>query len=181
MGQKSYFIDAVMLAMQAHSGQFRKNSRKQFIIHPLRVSESILKRCKENPLIDKLRAAAVLHDTIEDTWINKDYLENHFDSSIAKWVWEVTEDQSLPPKERTIKYVKKLSGASDYGKFIKLADIMDNLKDPLPEKSLKGYLHKSLIIIKALEVDCKSDIFREFNHLKKDIIKEILKMQNSNH
>ncbi|MCH4153513.1 MAG: bifunctional (p)ppGpp synthetase/guanosine-3',5'-bis(diphosphate) 3'-pyrophosphohydrolase [Saccharofermentans sp.] len=76
---------AFYLAYKAHAGQKRKTG-EPYIIHPLAVTR-ILVDLKSDA--DTL-AAALLHDTIEDTLVDYEMLETMFGTAIAKLVDGVT-------------------------------------------------------------------------------------------
>src|SRR5512138_389327 len=59
--------EAIALAATAHAGQLDKSGRA-YILHPIRV----MQRCE--PYGVAAQMAAVLHDTVEDTWVTLDIL-----------------------------------------------------------------------------------------------------------
>ena len=61
------FEKALMVAIQAHSGQTDKQG-KPYILHPLAVAAQL------DSL--ELKTIAILHDTIEDSWVSKEFLLN---------------------------------------------------------------------------------------------------------
>ncbi len=160
---------ALLFAFQAHSGQFRKYSRHPYMIHPVRVSEFIQKNFSHREDVEEMRVAAILHDVVEDTWVEKKDVEESFGDKIALFVDELSKDKSLPKKEAAEKYVARLARASTQAKIIKLADIHDNLlDDDFPLYKHKKFPWESLQVLKAMDVDDK--VFRE----KKDfLIKQI--------
>jgi (p)ppGpp synthase/HD superfamily hydrolase len=74
-----------------------------------------------------LVAAALLHDTIEDTPVTHEELELAFGQDIAGLVAEVTDDKSLEKHERKELQVTEASGKSDRARMLKLADKASNL------------------------------------------------------
>ena len=75
--------------------------------------------------------AAVLHDTIEDTDTTAGELEQHFGAEVRDLVLEMTDDMSLPKKERKRLQIVNAPHASPKAKLIKLADKTANLEDLL--------------------------------------------------
>lgn len=75
-----------------------------------------------------LIAAAVLHDTLEDTATTFDELARLFGDRVADLVAEVTDDKSLPASERKRLQVEHAAHASRSAKIIKLADKTSNLR-----------------------------------------------------
>ena len=63
--QLDLLLDAVSFAARAHQGQFRKDGRTPYASHPTRVC--LVMRCVFGVEDPEVLAAAVLHDTIEDT------------------------------------------------------------------------------------------------------------------
>ena len=54
--------DAIEFATKAHEGQFRKGTRRPYIVHPIEVADIVSAMTNDEEVI----CAAVLHDTIED-------------------------------------------------------------------------------------------------------------------
>lgn len=82
-------------------------------------------------------AAAVLHDTIEDTETTGEELERQFGSEVRRIVEELTDDKSLPKEVRKRLQIEHASLASSKAKLVKLADkicnIVDVTNDPPPD------------------------------------------------
>ena len=74
-------------------------------------------------------AAALLHDTIEDTETSAAELEREFGAEIRSIVEEVTDDQTLPKAERKRLQVEHAAHLSHKAKLVKLADKIANLRD----------------------------------------------------
>ena len=89
--------DAMEFAAKAHEGQFRKGTRRPYIVHPIEVADIVSTMTKDEEVI----CAAVLHDTIEDcrgiTW---DVLKLRFGSRVADMVAQESEDKSKTWEER---------------------------------------------------------------------------------
>ena len=74
-------------------------------------------------------AAALLHDTIEDTDTSPAELREQFGERIAAMVAEVTDDKNLPKAERKRLQIVHAAGISPGAKLVKLADKICNLRD----------------------------------------------------
>jgi len=74
-------------------------------------------------------AAALLHDTIEDTDTTRAELEAEFGPAVAVVVSEVTDDKSLPKAERKRLQIEHAAHISHAAKLVKLADKICNLRD----------------------------------------------------
>jgi guanosine-3',5'-bis(diphosphate) 3'-pyrophosphohydrolase len=74
-------------------------------------------------------AAALLHDTIEDTRTSYDELKKKFGQRVAKIVLEVTDDKRLRKHTRKRLQVERAQALSRGAKLVKLADKICNLRD----------------------------------------------------
>jgi len=78
-------MSAIDFAAQSHSGQKRK-SGDQYITHPLAVAESLIDWGMDMDSV----IAGLLHDTVEDTDVTLDQIENLFGHNVAFLVDGVT-------------------------------------------------------------------------------------------
>lgn len=76
---------AYRLASIAHATQTR-DSGEPYVTHPLAVAKILAKMHLDHESV----SAAILHDVIEDTEFDKEYIQNHFGESIAYLVDGVT-------------------------------------------------------------------------------------------
>ena len=74
-------------------------------------------------------AAALLHDTVEDTDTTRDELRKEFGSVIDALVAEVTDDKTLPSPERKLRQETHAAELTDGAKVIKLADKISNVRE----------------------------------------------------
>lgn len=126
---------AEAIARKAHAGQTDK-AGNEYISHPLRVSE----RCKTL----KAKIVALLHDTIEDTYVTPDLLRQQgFDEEIIEGVLSVTRKDG----ETYAQFIER-AAVNAIGKEVKIADLEDNMDvrrlPDLGEKELhrlRKYLH----------------------------------------
>jgi len=121
------FIRALSFAAEKHRHQRRKDAAASpYINHPIAVAEVL----SEAGLDDEvLLAAALLHDTIEDTQTTYDELVTHFGKEIADLVLELTDDKSLPKDARKALQIAHAPNRSDRAKCLKMADKICNLRD----------------------------------------------------
>jgi (p)ppGpp synthase/HD superfamily hydrolase len=122
-------LEACSFAARAHRSQFRKDGETPYVSHAFRVCLIV----RDAFGIDDrdVLAAAVLHDTVEDTTTDFDDLEEAFGESVARWVAALSKDKRLPEIEREKAYAKQLVEATWQVKVCKLADIFDNLMDSI--------------------------------------------------
>jgi len=89
------FDRAVKFAVEAHAGQLRKDG-SIYILHPLEDAAIVGTLTQDEEVI----AAAVLHDTIEDTSVTEDDILEQFGPEVAKLVAHETE-RSMSDMTRT--------------------------------------------------------------------------------
>jgi guanosine-3',5'-bis(diphosphate) 3'-pyrophosphohydrolase len=123
-------------ADRAHGNQTRKYSPDRYIVHPTRVMEICLQYTTDRAVL----AAALLHDVLEDTSVNKESLEDFLRSVMdhnqaqrtLKLVIELTDvyvKANYPQwnrRKRKAKEVERLEKTSPEAQTIKYADIIDN-------------------------------------------------------
>jgi (p)ppGpp synthase/HD superfamily hydrolase len=111
---------ALDLAVRAHEGQRRGDGRREpFVSHVADVA----RRVAESPAVDEpTLLAALLHDVAEKTDHPLSEIAQLFGAEVAGIVAELTDDGSLPGRERKRRQVEAAPGFSDRAKRIKLAD-----------------------------------------------------------
>lgn len=128
------FLRAVHFAAKKHQGQRRKGSQTPYINHPIEVATfcHVIGKIEDGNTL----AAAVLHDTLEDTETTYQELVDEFGLVIASTVAEVSDDKDLPKVERKRHQIETASKLSTAAQQVKLADKLSNLSDlrsqPLP-------------------------------------------------
>ena len=119
---------ALRFAADKHQRQRRKDAgASPYINHPITVAETLCSIGKVRD-VDTI-AAAILHDTIEDTETTGVELETEFGPQIRRIVEEVTDDKSLSAEERKRVQIERAAGASLPAKLVKLADKICNVRD----------------------------------------------------
>lgn len=139
---------AIKYATIKHQGQERLNG-EDYINHPMRVADNVLKYFATKDNIDDLVAAAYLHDTIEDTDTTYLDLVDNFDINIANLVNELTNNDELKHRLGKTKYLQmKMLLMSDDALNIKLCDRLDNAIDidNAPLAFAKKYISETLDI-----------------------------------
>jgi guanosine-3',5'-bis(diphosphate) 3'-pyrophosphohydrolase len=121
-------LRALAFAAHKHRDQRRKDAEASpYINHPIALAEVLV---REGGVTDvEVLAAALLHDTIEDTDTTLDELRGQFGERIAAMVAEVTDDKDLPKVERKRLQVVHAGGLSPGARLVKLADKICNLRD----------------------------------------------------
>lgn len=140
-------------ATKKHAGQTRADGVTPYINHPILVAD-LLKKYKKSRNIDAIVAAALLHDTLEDTYTSYRELEDNFGEMVASMVMEVTTASYMPQLVGKGNYLKhKMIDMSNYSLCIKLADRLANLIDAktLPEDKKQKLIFDTYEIIEYLE------------------------------
>lgn len=120
---------AYELAAKAHKNQKRR-SGEPYIMHPVAVAEILFKLGMDNECI----VAALLHDVVEDTDYNLDYIKEHFGDDVALLVDGVTKLGKIPLSTREevqAENIRKMFIAMNKDVrviIIKLADRLHNMR-----------------------------------------------------
>lgn len=135
-------IEAILeFAKERHAGQTRADGTP-YINHPIRVSE-IVAKYKPSSNSNILKAGAILHDILEDTYTSYKELIDKFGLVVASLVMEVTSSDFVSKMVgKQIYLAHKMRYMSSYALVIKLADRLDNLSDVKalkPEKIQKTF------------------------------------------
>ena len=120
--------DAFANAAHAAVGQFRKYSKEPYIVHPRHVRQLVLAHATR-PVSPEMEAASLLHDTVEDTGVTIELIEEVFGERVAKLVSDLT-DVSKPEdgnrKTRKALDLQHTAAADPDSKTVKLADLISN-------------------------------------------------------
>ena len=134
-------LDAIEFAGIAHEGQVRKGTTIPYIIHPLRVGLIL----SEFNCSDKIVAAGILHDTVEDTPVTSEDLKYYFGDAVTAFVEGASEPDKSDTwenrKQHTIEYLK----SAPLGVLlVSCADKLDNIKDMKKSLETIGEKHWSI-------------------------------------
>lgn len=133
------FQQAAAFAARQHRHQLRRDGRTPYVSHVFRVAMTVMHvfGCREDAVI----AAAILHDTIEDTTTDYEDIEQRFGTLVADMVSALTKNMALPEPEREREYDARLAKADWRVRLIKLADTYDNFCDALETESQSAKLN----------------------------------------
>lgn len=126
-------------ADRAHGNQVRKYTGERYIGHPIRVMETVGEYCDETAV----RAAALLHDVLEDTPVTsvemevalREVMDADRARKTVRLVIELTDIfikknyPDLHRRARKEREAARLSAVSSEAQSIKYADIIDNVTD----------------------------------------------------
>ena len=117
---------AIAFATQAHEGQFRKGTKRPYIVHPLEVGQIVATMTDDEEII----SAAILHDTIEDCeGVTRETICQEFTERVAHLVVQESEDKSKTWMERKGATIEHLKKAPKEVQMIGLADKLSNMRD----------------------------------------------------
>jgi (p)ppGpp synthase/HD superfamily hydrolase len=127
---------AIGFAARAHAGQWRKTGRVPYIAHPVGVAMLL----QEMGYGEVIVAAALLHDTVEDTDVTMAEIEAQFGPEVAQIVAVVSEPSKKgnrweSRKEHTI---RALRDAPLEAKIVAAADKYHNLSHTLQTQNSLG-------------------------------------------
>jgi guanosine-3',5'-bis(diphosphate) 3'-pyrophosphohydrolase len=127
-GDSARLLAAAEFAAFKHREQRRKGVRgSPYINHPLAVASTL---ATEGGVEDvDVLAAAILHDTIEDTDTTEAELAREFGHAVAAIVVEVTDEKIQSRALRKRMQIAHAPHLSRQAKLVKLADKIVNLRD----------------------------------------------------
>lgn len=125
------FVDkAILFALKAHAGTERRGKGFPYIIHPLEAM-AIVASITNDP---ELLAAAVLHDTVEDTGVTVEQLREEFGDRVAelveaesdKFAEGVSEEASWHSRKQAA--IDHLRAAPHDAKIVAMGDKLSNMR-----------------------------------------------------
>jgi len=124
---------AAAYAAEHHRNQRRKGAEaRPYINHPLQVAQMLAETAGVTD--PEVLAAALLHDTVEDTDVTIEDIEEVFGHTVASFVAEVTDDKSLEKADRKRLQIEHAAHLSPEAGLIKIADktinVLDVVVDP---------------------------------------------------
>jgi (p)ppGpp synthase/HD superfamily hydrolase len=129
---------AIGMAVTAHRDQMDTDGMPH-IIHVLRVMMKVAKEFKENPIpgytLEEIMTAAVLHDTVEDSPITLDKIEAMYGGKVRDIVDGLSRRKFAGDEKETYRDFIYRAKQNPAGRFIKTADLLDNLNRLTPDKA----------------------------------------------
>lgn len=156
---------AQMFAAGAHAGvgQKRKYTGEDYIHHPIAVAEIV----RKHGGTDEMVAAAMLHDTIEDTQVTFGHIFSLFGDRVAEMVDALSNKAKKKDGNRETRFfinVKALRERLDMqSRVIKLADLIHNTQSitRYDQKFAAQYLAEKAFMLRALFTDAEIGVSGE--------------------
>jgi (p)ppGpp synthase/HD superfamily hydrolase len=127
---------ALVFAARAHKGQVRKTTDIPYLVHPVGVMLVLLECGETEP---ELLAAALLHDTVEDTGVTLAQVREAFGARVAEIVQGCSEpdkrDTWEARKRHTVAYLKT---APRPVQLVSAADKLHNLRSMMADHAQVG-------------------------------------------
>lgn len=121
-------LNATVFALGKHLGQFRKGpDRTPYIIHPIGVAQIVWDLGGVRDV--NTLAAALLHDTLEDTETSEEEIKSLFGAEVLRQVQDLTNDESLSGQAMKQWQVDHAPHMCTGAKVVKLADRLYNITD----------------------------------------------------
>lgn len=177
MNDKTFLVEkARIFATAAHAavGQKRKYTGEEYIVHTVSVM-NLVKTAKK--VTDTMLAAALLHDTLEDTQVTSALLEQEFGSEVLYLVQCLT-DVSRPSdgNRSTRKQIDRQHSASApaEAQTIKVCDLIDNSQSIVlhDKKFAPVYLEEKRLLLEVLvraDADLRHQAFMQLNRMRDEI------------
>lgn len=144
MGNKymdSTLLDrAIVFAVEAHRNTERRGKGFPYIVHPMEAVEIVATITNDQELL----AAAILHDTIEDTDVTYEQLKREFGDRIAdivyaesdRFVEGVSEENSWHARKQAA--ITRLAEAPHDAKVVAMGDKLSNMRAIARDYKMKG-------------------------------------------
>lgn len=120
------FDRAAKFAIDAHRGGERKGKGYPYILHPMEAAV-IVSSLTTDP---EMLAAAMLHDTVEDTPVTIEQIRREFGDRVASLVYHETSQlpHAAPWRDRKRAQADQIAGAPRESKIVAIGDKLSNLR-----------------------------------------------------
>ena len=131
---------AIVFAVRAHAGIERRGKGFPYIVHPMEAVEIVATITPDQELL----AAAVLHDTVEDTDVTIEQIRAEFGDRVAALVASESEDKDSGVSKEESWHARKqaaidrLASASFDSKIVALGDKLSNMRAIARDYAVQG-------------------------------------------
>lgn len=121
---------AIIFAVKAHAGTERRGKGFPYIVHPMEAMEILATMTADQELL----AAAVLHDTVEDTEVTIEDIRAEFGDRVAYLVEQESEEKPKDMSEESSWHdrkqaaINRLANTSRDAKMVALSDKLSNIR-----------------------------------------------------
>lgn len=120
----SLFDKAAQFAIDAHKGGERRGKGFPYIIHPMEAASIVATITNDQEML----AAAILHDTVEDTDVTLEQIEEVFGSRVAHLVNIETAQKGATWRARREAQIERFRLADRDSQIVALGDKLSNLR-----------------------------------------------------
>ena len=131
---------AIIFAVRAHAGTERRGKGFPYIVHPMEAVEIVATMTPDQELL----AAAVLHDTVEDTDVTIEQIRTEFGERVASFVAAESDEPHQRPDsvenwhDRKQAAINRIARASRDAKIVALGDKLSNMRAIARDYALQG-------------------------------------------
>ena len=131
---------AIVFAVHAHTGIERRGKGFPYIVHPMEAVEIVATMTRDQELL----AAAVLHDTVEDTDVTIEQIRTEFGDRVAALVASESENKDCGVSKeeswhaRKQAAIERLASASLDSKIVALGDKLSNMRAIARDYAMQG-------------------------------------------
>ncbi|MBR3891828.1 MAG: bifunctional (p)ppGpp synthetase/guanosine-3',5'-bis(diphosphate) 3'-pyrophosphohydrolase [Bacilli bacterium] len=150
--------DIILFASVAHKNQMMMDPEVPYLTHLISVASNVLEAYhngEEKFNLDYALKLAILHDTIEDTEVTYDILEQRYGKDIAMGVLALSKNDNLPYNMQLEDSIERIKKAPREVAIVKLSDRIYNLMIK-PEKWSKekwdNYLKESEYMLNEIGI-----------------------------
>ncbi|MBX2840665.1 MAG: HD domain-containing protein [Flammeovirgaceae bacterium] len=132
MWNRDLYQKTIKYAGEAHSDQLVPGSNSSYLVHLSNVCMEVLYALVNSENLDKNLAlqCALLHDTIEDTKVTWNDLNQNFGKKVADGVLALTKNKSLPKEKQMPDSISRILAEGPEIQLVKMADRITNLQNP---------------------------------------------------
>lgn len=121
---KQLLHESIVFVNKAHKGQLRKGTDIDYVSHPMEVMQILTSMRADDDLI----IAGVLHETVENTDVTLDEIEEKFGAGVTSLITFPEEDMEKEWHDRKADMIADLRSAERKVKMLALADKVSNLR-----------------------------------------------------
>ena len=133
MWNQDLYQKTILFAAAAHKNQKVPGTDLSYLVHLSNVCMEVLAalvNSSDKVDGDLCMQGALLHDTIEDTEVKVDEIEQHFGKQVLTVVQALTKDKTLPKLEQMQGSLQRIKIAGKEAAMVKMADRIVNLQPP---------------------------------------------------